>query len=118
VSARDEVARAQKLTQRYQLKPSMIVIVVIAVIIVIVPVVFDEVCVRKHVFRCHEFVFKLTFAHETGGNIRATRAVVDELVGILADGPAHCRKGRIRIVEGNDRVRCLAVLDPIDEGLE
>src|SRR3974390_417973 len=55
------------------------------VAIVIVVAVLDEVCVRKRFFLFHEFVVRLMFAHETGGNVRATRAGVDELVRIFAN---------------------------------
>ena len=65
-------------------------------LIVIIVTVLDEICVRKRFFHLNEVVVRLMFAHEAGGNVCATRPVVDELVRIFADGTADRsqRRGR------------------------
>ena len=86
--------------------------------IAIVLMILDEVCVRKRSFLFHEFVVRLLFARESGGDVRATRAVVDELVRIFANGTADRRQGLIRVVVCDDRVRRGLVLNPVDQRIE
>jgi len=91
---------------------------VIAIVVLIVVTVLNEVCVRKRFFLRHQFVVRLVLAHEAGGNVRATRALVDEFVRVFADRTADRRQCRIRVVVGDDRVWRCVVFNPIDESLE